>query len=86
MKIINFIFIFIDFLRFLELQKQWQQQLTHSFSENGRLQKELQESLKAISVWEAKFTHARKLLDAEKKKRIRAEQDRDSLVCIFYLH
>lgn len=72
----------LDFLQFLALQSYWQQQLSGAVTETGRLQKDLQESLKAISAWEAKFIHARKLLDSEKKKRLRAEQERDTLVFI----
>lgn len=67
------------------MQEKWQQQRLAAESEAARLQKELQEALKAISVWEAKFTHARKLLDNEKKHRIRAENDRDNLVNLINL-
>lgn len=38
-------------------------------AEAARLQTELDEALKTLSKWEAKFAHVRKLLDGEKRER-----------------
>lgn len=38
-------------------------------AEANRLQTELDEALKTLAKWEAKFAHVRKLLDSEKRER-----------------
>lgn len=38
-------------------------------AEAARLQTELDEALRTLSKWEAKFSHVRKLLDGEKRER-----------------
>lgn len=38
-------------------------------AESVRLQSELDEALRTLAKWEAKFAHVRKLLDGEKRER-----------------
>lgn len=38
-------------------------------AESARLQAELDEALRTLAKWEAKFAHVRKLLDGEKRER-----------------
>ncbi|CAH4028588.1 rac GTPase-activating protein 1-like isoform X2 [Pieris brassicae] len=51
-------------------QTEWvRQQWAASEAEAARLQTELDEALRTLSKWEAKFAHVRKMLDGEKRER-----------------
>lgn len=53
-------------------------------AESVRLQSELDEALRTLSKWEAKFAHVRKLLDGEKRERNIVLKKYSELVSLFY--
>lgn len=59
----------VDFLAFVKQMEWVRTQWAAAEAEASRLQTELDEALKTLSKWEAKFAHVRKLLDSEKRER-----------------
>ncbi|XP_026734628.1 rac GTPase-activating protein 1-like [Trichoplusia ni] len=57
------------FLAFLKQMEWVRGQWAAAEAEASRLQSELDEALRTLSKWEAKFAHVRKLLDGEKRER-----------------
>ncbi|XP_041978774.1 rac GTPase-activating protein 1 [Aricia agestis] len=57
------------FLAFLKQMEWVRTQWAAAEAEASRLQTELDEALKTLTKWEAKFAHVRKLLDGEKRER-----------------
>ncbi|XP_072948982.1 rac GTPase-activating protein 1-like isoform X2 [Epargyreus clarus] len=57
------------FLAFLKQMEWVRTQWASAEAEAARLQTELDDALKTLSKWEAKFAHVRKLLDGEKRER-----------------
>lgn len=58
-----------DFLAFIKQMEWVRGQWAAAEAESRRLQTELDEALRTLSKWEAKFSHVRKLLDGEKRER-----------------
>lgn len=61
------------------VRNQWAQ----AEAEAARLQTELDEALRTLSKWEAKFAHVRKLLDGEKRERNVVLKKYNELVRVF---
>ncbi|CAH0715793.1 unnamed protein product, partial [Brenthis ino] len=57
------------FLAFVKQMEWVRTQWAAAEAEANRLQTELDEALKTLAKWEAKFAHVRKLLDSEKRER-----------------
>lgn len=57
------------FLAYVKQTEWMRQQWAASEGEAARLQTELDEALRTLSKWEAKFAHVRKMLDGEKRER-----------------
>lgn len=70
-----------EFLTFVNNQEQCQLKWKESVSECVRLKTELDICNTKITEFEKKLNRARVLLDSEKKRALRAEKERDELVC-----
>lgn len=75
-----FLFIFLEFLRFAQIQEHNRIQWLTSIKEARRLQRELDESLQIVAGLETKLYHARRLLESETKCRKEVEKERDAVV------
>jgi len=72
--------LIIEFLRFLQFEEQYRQELINAAQEAQRIQKELDQSLQSMADLETKLFHARRLLETETKARRAAEYERDQMV------
>lgn len=72
--------IYPDFLRYTTSQEECRLKWLDSARELQRQKKTQNEMRKEINGLELKLTTARKLLDQEKCKRIRAEEDKNNIV------
>lgn len=75
--------MFLEFLRFTTNQEECRLKWLDALRENQRLKQVLNEIQKENMNLDAKLTTARKLLDQEKKKKQRAEEERINLVSNF---
>lgn len=73
-----------EFLSFAEHQELCRMEWLKSVNECKRLQSELEKANHEIGDFSNKLKNARRLLDQEKKMRKRAEEERNSLVCILF--
>lgn len=71
--------MFVEFLKFLQLQEECRKQWVQLLDNEKRLKNELDSASKTMTDLESKLHHARKLLDIESKARREAEHEREHL-------